>query len=83
MATVNVSADDRGYELSIYVDRQFDPMQDGGIIRTALIDAAKQVADKWIEENRDLIYARLNVDAIANMIMLDVANAISSDVSKK
>lgn len=68
--------------ITIYMEKQFDVQAEGSAIRRAMIEAAKMFAEKWIEENRDMIIARLNVDAIANMIMLEVANDIKKDARK-
>ena len=84
MATVESYDDPRstGKKFIITLERELDPAVAAGILREAIADAAKQFAATWIDENRDKIIARLNVDAIANMIMLEVANDIKKDARK-
>ena len=69
-------------QIVIQIERQFDPYIEASTIRMALQNAAKEFAEKWVEENRDKIIERLNVDAITNMIMLEVANDIKKDARK-
>ena len=85
MATVKISApiDRGGKEIGIFIENQFDPAIEASIIREALKDAAKTFAKEWIEENNDKILKRLNVDAIANMIMLEVASQTKDNILEK
>lgn len=84
MAKVMMSEDpgSQARMLTIYIDKQFDVASEASAIRRGIKDACKAVADKWVEENHDKVMARLNVDAIANMIMLEVANDIKQDARK-
>lgn len=72
-----------GRQIVIHIEKQFDPAIETSIIRRALENSAKEVADKWIEENRDKVFERLNVNAIANMILLDVAKQTKKDILKE
>ena len=70
-------------QLTVFIERQLDASTQAGIIREAMKDIAKAFAEKWLEENRDKVIERLNVDAIANMVMLEVANDIKKDARKE
>lgn len=67
-------------QVTIQIERQFDPAVESSIIRDALKTTATTFAEKWIEENNDKIMERLNVDAIANMIMLEVAQGVKGNI---
>lgn len=64
----------------IEIEKQFDPAVEASIIRDALKKSAKEFADKWLEENRDKVVERLNVDALANMILLEAAKQTKDDI---
>jgi hypothetical protein len=64
----------------IEVEKQFDPAVEASMIRKAIEKVAKEEAERWLEANRDLVINRLNVDAIANMIMLEVATQTKRDI---
>lgn len=70
-------------QVTIQIERQFDPTVEASIIRDALKTAATTFAEKWIEENNDKIVERLNVDAIANMIMLEVAKEQTKNITHR
>ena len=82
-ATITSNADNTGKELRIYIENHFDPAVYASIIREALKTAATNYAEKWIEENNDKIMQRLNVDAISNMIMLEVAKSVKNNITTK
>jgi len=69
--------------LTIEIQRQFDASDEASAIRAALKSAVITIAEKWIEENKDKVYERLNTDAIANMIMVEVANSIKKDIREE
>jgi hypothetical protein len=85
MANVSIQNDPMSLDqiLTVSMTRQLDASTQHSVIREALKDVAKAYAESWLEENRDKIFERLNVDAIANMIMLEVANQTKDDVLKK
>lgn len=82
---MTISNDPRSNErvITIYMEKQFDVHDEASAIRKALTEAAKLFAEKWVEENRDKVIERLNVDAIANMIMLEIANDVKKDARKE
>lgn len=85
MARVIVNEDVANNErvISIHLEKQFDVYAEASAIRKAMVEAARLFAEKWLEENRDKVIERLNVDAIANMIMVEVANDIKNQVREK
>jgi hypothetical protein len=72
-----------GTEIAVFIENQFEPGVRASIIRQALVEASKQFAEKWLEENKDKIIERLNVDAIANMVLLEVAKQTRDDIVGK
>jgi hypothetical protein len=72
-----------GKTFSVHIEQQFDITAEASAIRKAVTSVAEQVAEKWVEGNRDKIMERLNIDAIANMIMLEVAKEIKSEIVNK
>lgn len=81
--TISDNPADNSRTLAITIERQFDAADEASMLRQALKSAAEAVAEEWIEKNRDKIIERLNVDAIANMVMLEVANDIKKDARKE
>lgn len=82
-ASISESPGSTARLITIEIERQFDASSEASAIRQAIKSAAKDVAEKWIEENRDKVMERLNVDAIANMIMIEVANGIKKDIREE
>jgi hypothetical protein len=81
MARVSI-ADSIGKNTQIFsveIARQFEMEAEKSMLREAMKDIAKETAEQWLLENRDKIYERLNVDAIANMIMIELANSIKNE----
>lgn len=86
MATVKITDHPTGYdgkEILLYIERQFDPAVEASMIRDALKEAARQFADEWLEENRDRVIERLNVDALANMVLLEASKQVKNDILSK
>lgn len=69
--------------LSVEIARQFEMEAEKSMLREAMKDIAKEAAEQWLLENRDKIYERLNVDAIANMIMIELANSIKNEAHQR
>ena len=82
-ATISEPADSHERVITIKIERQFDPSVEQSILREALLSEAKQFAKMWMELSQDKIFARLNVDAIANMVMVEVAKDIKNDIREK
>lgn len=68
-------------QIVIQIEKQFDPYVEASFIRQALKSTAASFAEKWLEENNDKIMERLNIDAITNMIMLEVAKQVKDDTT--
>lgn len=85
MARVTISEDPAGtgYQIVAFIEKSLDVRENGSLMREAVKEMAKEFAGKWVEENRDKVIERLNVDAIANMVMLEVANDIKKDARKE
>lgn len=87
MATARISNDvaSGNRVLTVELERNLgmNASDEASLLRQAVRDGIKKVAEQWVEENRDKIIERLNVDAIANMIMLEVANDIKKDARKE
>ena len=81
--TISSSPRDNTQRLVVEIEKQFDIKAEHSAIREAVKEVAKTVADKWLEENRDKVMERLNVDAIANMILLEVAKQTKDDILEK
>ena len=85
MATITMtkSVGMDGTELRVFVERQFDTKDEASAIRQAIKDLTQHYAENWIEENIGEIYAQLNVEAIANMILIEVAKQVKTDITAK
>ena len=67
-------------QITIQIEKQFDISQEASMIREALKGVAQEFAKDWLENNRDKVMERLNVDAIANMILLEVAKETKEQI---
>jgi hypothetical protein len=85
MATVTIENDPEqvGKKIIIFIEYQFDPRTEGSMIREALKQAAKEYAEEWVQGNSDKITERLNVDAITNMIMIEVAKQQTDSILER
>ena len=85
MATVTIENDPEqvGKKIIIFIEYQFDPRTEGSMIREALKQAAKEYAEEWVQGNSDKIAERLNVDAITNMIMIEVAKQQTDSILER
>lgn len=69
--------------LTIQLERDLDMNSPTSAIHKAIHEGIATLAEDWIERNKDKIYERLNVDAIANMIMVETAKQIKDDITTK
>ena len=85
MATVTMTTPvgTNGTELRVFIERQFDTKDEVSAIRQAIKELVQHYAENWIEENIGEIYAQLNVEAIANMILIEVAKQVKTDITAK
>ena len=85
MATGRITNDQNSGQriIQVAIEKCLDPQDEASFIREALKNVAKQFAEHWLEENKDRVLERLNVDAIANMILLEVAKQTKDDILSK
>ena len=83
MATVTMTDQPSrdGRELSVFIENQFDTSNEIGAVRQAIKEMTKQYAESWIEEHLGEIYGQLNVEAIANIILIEVAKQVKTDIT--
>lgn len=85
MATVTISTDasSTSYIITTYIEKNLNPSDQKNALNMALRDIAGAYAEQWLVDNLDKIYERLNVDAIANMIMVEVAKQTKDNITSK
>lgn len=71
------------YYMNVKIEKSLNPDTQSSILREALVKIASDFAAQWLEENKDKVIERLNVDAIANIILLEVAKQTKNDILEK
>lgn len=69
-----------GTRVIVDIQNTLNPQDQKGIIQAAMHDIAVAYAEKWAETNIKEIYAELDVKAISNIIMLEVAKQVKDNI---
>lgn len=84
-ATISENIATGGRTLVVELERNLgmDAKDEASLLRQSVREGIKKIAEQWVEENRDKIIERLNVDAVANMIMLEAAATVNNNIMEK
>lgn len=69
--------------ITAHIEDLLNPNDKIGPIQRAIQEIAKKYADEWIENNLSAIYKQLNVEAISNLIMVEVAKQVKDNIVKE
>lgn len=81
--TITDSPDRMSYQIVAHIEKALDVHDNASMIRQAMKDMAQAFAEEWAIDNLDAIYKEINAKAIANLIMIEVANQVKDNIVKK
>jgi hypothetical protein len=81
--TIENSVDKSNMRLVAEIEKQLDPENTKSIISETLREIAKEYAEQWLIDNLQEVYSYINAEAIANMLLVEVAKQVKNDITSK
>lgn len=81
--TLGQSKDTLSYQIIAYIEKELDTRDEASVIKEAIKDMAKEYAEQWLVDNLDKVYKNLNVEAISNLVMVEVAKQVKDNIVKE